>query len=64
MSCEIPGLNPGIAGQTDILEASRGDWNDWWSGEMRRYQLERRRRKRVTGLVLTLRRESVGSEQD
>jgi len=61
---ESPRLNRGNAGQTDILEAGRGDWNNWWSGEMRRYQLERRRRKRVTGPVLTLRRESVGSERD
>ena len=61
---EIPGLNPGTARQTGILEAGRGDWNDWWSGEMRRYQLERLWRKRVTGPVLTLRRESVGSKQD
>ena len=56
--CESPGLNPGMAWQTGILEAGRGDWNDWWSGEMRRYQLERRRRKRVAGPVLTLIRES------
>ena len=64
MSCEIPRLNRGTAGHTGYLEASRGTWNSEWSGEMRRYSEERQRRNRYTGLVLTLRCESVGSERD
>ncbi len=46
------------------VEADRGAWNSRWSGEMRRYLGERLWRKRSTGPVLTLRRESVGSERD
>ena len=34
------------------------------SGEMRRYAIEHRLRRQHTGPVLTLRHESVGSEQD
>src|SRR5260370_16632604 len=34
---------------TGELEGSRGAWNFWWSGEMRRYQKERRWRKRRGG---------------
>ena len=64
MSCEIPRLNRGTAGHTGFLEASRGVWNSRWSGEMRRDLEERQQRSRHTGLVLTLRCESVGSEED
>ena len=46
------------------LEFSRGKRNSWCSGEMRRYQEEHRKRRQLTGLILTLMDESVGSEQD
>jgi hypothetical protein len=46
------------------LESGRGEWNSWCSGGMRRYQEEHQRRRQLAGTVLTLRRESVGSEQD
>jgi hypothetical protein len=58
------GLNPKPAVDTGRLEFGRGDWNSWCSGEMRRYQEEHRWRRRVSGPILTLRSESVGSEQD
>jgi transmembrane 9 superfamily protein 3 len=48
----------GTAGYTARLETTRGYWNKWWSGEMRRYHLERQWRKQVAGVVLTLRHES------
>src|SRR5580704_6069727 len=46
------------------LEFGRGPRNSWCSGEMRRYQEEHQRRRRWSGPILTLRSESVGSEQD
>src|SRR5207247_6249410 len=46
------------------LESGRGVWNSRCSGEMRRYREEHPWRRRLSGTVLTLRRESVGSEQD
>ncbi len=46
------------------LEPGRGARNSWCSGEMRRYQEEHRWRRRCAGPELTLRSESVGSEQD
>jgi hypothetical protein len=61
---EIPGLNPGTACGTARLEHSRGEWNSRCSGGMRRYLEEHRWRRRLAGLLLTLRRESVGSKQD
>ncbi len=50
--------------ETEILEISRGKWNSWCSGEMRRYHEEHQLRRRLPGLNLTLRCESVGSERD
>ena len=52
--CESLLFNGRIASETANLEYRRGEWNFWWSGEMRRYQKERRRRKRFSGLLLTL----------
>eukprot|EP01023_Acetabularia_acetabulum_P019170 TRINITY_DN1972_c0_g1_i13.p1 TRINITY_DN1972_c0_g1~~TRINITY_DN1972_c0_g1_i13.p1 ORF type:complete len:149 (+),score=17.89 TRINITY_DN1972_c0_g1_i13:660-1106(+) len=63
-SREMPRLNRGIAGRTVGLEAGRGVQNCRWSGEMRRYRQECRRRRRHPGPVLTLMHESVGSKQD
>ena len=62
--CESLGLNPKTAAGTGGLESWRGKRNSWCSGEMRRDQEEHRRRRRLAGQGLTLRRESVGSEQD
>ncbi len=50
--------------ETELLEISRGKRNSWCSGEMRRYHEEHQLRRRLPGLNLTLRRESVGSERD
>ncbi len=61
---ESPQLNSGSAVDTGRLEVGRGKWNSWCSGEMRRYQEEHRWRRRLAGPYLTLRSESVGSEQD
>ncbi len=52
--CESPQLNCGIAFETAELEYWRGEGNTWCSGEMRRYQVEHRRRRRFTGQILTL----------
>ena len=61
---ESPWLNYGTAFGTVVLECRRGKRNSWCSGEMRRDQEEHRWRRRLTGLLLTLRLESVGSKQD
>ena len=50
--------------ETEILEFSRGKRNSRCSGEMRRYREEHQLRRRLSGLNLTLRCESVGSERD
>jgi hypothetical protein len=49
---------------TAWLEGGRGARNSRCSGEMRRYLEEHQWRKRCSGPSLTLRLESVGSEQD
>ena len=49
---------------TGLLEVRRGEWNSRCSGEMRRYREEHQWRRRLPGLILTLRCESVGSKQD
>ena len=50
--------------ETIELECRRGYRNSRCSGEMRRYREEHQWRRRLPGLLLTLRRESWGSEQD
>src|SRR3546814_3517614 len=59
---ESPGLNPGIAFKTASLESRRGEWNSECRGEIRRYSEEHQWRRRLTGLVLTLRCESRSEE--
>ncbi len=56
--CESPQLNCGIAFETAGLEYWRGEGNTWCSGEMRRYQVEHRWRRRFSGQILTLMDES------
>ncbi len=62
--CEIPRLNRGIAFETAWLECMRGKGNSRCKGEICRYREEHQRRRRLSGMQLTLRHESVGSEQD
>ena len=50
--------------ETEKLEFNRGKRNSRCSGEMRRYREEHQLRRRLSGLILTLRCESVGSERD
>ena len=50
--------------ETGWLESRRGKWNSMCSGKMRKYMEEHQWRRRLTGLALTLRHESVGSKQD
>ncbi len=50
--------------ETGSLEVRRGKRNSRCSGGMRRYREEHQLRRRLSGLILTLRRESVGSERD
>jgi hypothetical protein len=50
--------------QTALLEYGMGDWNSTCRGEICRDVEEYRWRRRVSGLLLTLMCESVGSEQD
>jgi hypothetical protein len=57
-------LNRARTGETAELEADRGKWNSGCSGEMRRDPEEYQWRRRLAGSVLTLRRESMGSERD
>jgi hypothetical protein len=61
---EISRLNWEAAGETRELEGRIGEWNSRCSGDMRRDREEHQWRKRLPGLHLTLRRESVGSKQD
>ncbi len=53
-----------FAFETGLLEIRRGKRNSQCSGEMCRYCEEHQLRRRLPGLILTLRRESVGSERD
>ena len=57
-------LNIVIISDTVCLEDRRGKWNFQCSGEMRRDWKEHRWRRRLSGLYLTLRSESQGSERD
>ncbi len=57
-----PGAQLRFALKTAVLEYKRGKRNSMCSGEMRRYMEEHLWRKRLTGLLLTLRHESVGSK--
>ena len=58
------GAQPSIGLRTGCLECGRGRWNSMCSGGMRRYMEEHQRRRQPAGPTLTLRCESVGSEQD
>ncbi len=53
---------PLYALETVRLECRRGKWNSMCSGKMRRYMEEHQWRRRLAGLQLTLRLESVGSK--
>src|SRR6516164_6681157 len=64
VSCENSRLNLETSVETVWLESGRGEWNSRCSGEMRRYREEHLWRRQLSGTVLTLRRESVGSKQD
>ena len=55
---------PLVAVETVELEYERGRRNVQCSGEMLRYYTEHQLRRQLTMLSLTLRHESVGSEQD
>ena len=61
---EISRLNWEGVRETRELEGSIGEWNSRCSGDMRRYREEHQWRRRLSGLFLTLRRESVGSKVD
>ncbi len=62
--CERWRLHRRTAIDTGGLEYSRGRRNSWCSGEMSRYDEERRWRRQLTELQLTLMLESVGNKQD
>ncbi len=62
--CEIARLNWAGSADTAELEQARGQWNSRCSGGMRRYREEHQWRWRLPGALLTLRRESVGSDPD
>ena len=61
---EIARLNRAAIADTVFLEGRRGERNSQCSGEMRRYWEEHQRRRRFSGLSLTLKSEGVGSERD
>ena len=50
--------------ETDQLEHMRGSWNFRCRSDIRRYRKEHQWRRQATGILLTLRHESVGSERD
>ena len=50
--------------KTDCLELGRGKWNSVCRGAIRRYTEEHQKRRQLTGTILTLSNESVGSEKD
>ena len=58
------GLNPAGLLETSGIESLRGIWNVMCRGKIRRYMMERRKRKQDARGVLTLRDESVGSKGD
>ncbi len=58
------GANPVTAIETGALEWKRSMRNAWCSGEMHRDHAEPRLRRQHAGFRLTLKHESVGSEQD
>ena len=51
-------LNRSMASKTGLLEGRRGERNSRCSSEMRRYREEHQWRRRLSGLYLTLNRES------
>ncbi len=50
--------------KTAKLELGRGKRNSKCRGAIRRYLEEHQKRRQLTGTILTLRNESVGSEKD
>lgn len=50
--------------ETPYLESGRGKRNSKCRGAIRRYLEEHQKRRQLTGTRLTLRNESVGSEED
>ncbi len=50
--------------KTARLESGRGKRNSVCRGAIRRYTEEHQKRRQLTGTVLTLMNESVGSEKD
>ncbi len=58
------GAQPRSAVETEFLECTRGRWNSWCSGEMRRHHEELRLRRQLTGVLLTLMLEGAGIKQD
>ena len=50
--------------KTVLLELGRGKRNSKCRGAIRRYLEEHQKRRQLTGTILTLRNESVGSEKD
>ncbi len=50
--------------ETVSLELGRGKRNSKCRGAIRRYLEEHQKRRQLTGTILTLRNESVGSEKD
>ncbi len=50
--------------KTVLLELGRGKRNSKCRGAIRRYLEEHQKRRQLTGTILTLMNESVGSEKD
>ena len=57
-------LNIRTAARTAVLECIEGRRNSWCSGEMLRYHEEPRLRRQLSALLLTLKLEGAGIEQD
>ena len=61
---EMAVLNTVSVPDTRRIESFRGIWNVVCRGKIRRYTMERQKRRQDARVVLTLRDESVGSKGD
>ncbi len=61
---KVCGQNTQTISKTVKMETVRGHWNFGCRSELSRDKKQHQWRRRVTGTVLTLRRESVGSKRD
>ncbi len=64
MWCERRGVKRGCGVGRGRVEWSRGEWNWWCRGEMGRYEEEEGWGREVCGVLVRVRRERMGREED